>query len=290
MTMSRKILTLCLVLIVAISVSACKKKTVIKGLELEILFSEEKLSDNLITDLQYKWKTGSEFVKLNQDFNVFVHFWHKNNLLFQDDHNPEVPVSQWEPEKEYTYTRRIYIPTFIDEFDPNFRGEDSLRLSAGFVSPYDRTGDSKQEILVEKLKVFPPPLDTPEVIYEEGWYDLEINPDAYLKQWRWTSQKARCIIDNPHRDALLIIKGGINANAFESQTIIFKINDLTLDEFIPEGGIFEKSYSIKKEMLGDKEEFYLTIETDKFFIPAELSDDTTDDRVLGLQVSFIYFR
>jgi len=290
MTMFRKILTLCLVLIVAISVSGCKKKTVIKGLELEILFSEENLSDNLVTDLQYKWKTSSEFVKLNQDLNVFVHFWHKNNLLFQDDHNPEVPVSQWEPEKEYTYTRRIYIPTFIDEFDPNFRGEDSLRLSAGFASPDDTTGDSKQEILVEKLKVFPPPLDTPEVIYEEGWYDLEINPDAYLKQWRWTSQKARCIIDNPHRDALLIIKGGINANAFESQTIIFKINDLTLDEFVPEGGIFEKSYSIKKEMLGDKEEFYLTIETDKFFIPAELSSETTDDRVLGLQVSFIYFR
>ena len=288
--MSRKILTLCLVLIVAISVIGCKKKTVINGLELEILFSEENLSDNLVTDLQYKWKTSSEFVKLNQDFNVFVHFWHKNNLLFQDDHNPEVPVSQWEPEKEYTYTRRIYIPTFIDEFDPNFRGEDSLRLSAGFASPDDTTGDSKQEILVEKLKVFPPPLDTPEVIYEEGWYDLEINPDSYLKQWRWTSQKARCIIDNPHRDALLIIKGGINANAFESQTIIFKINDLTLDEFVPEGGIFEKSYSIKKEMLGDKEEFYLTIETDKFFIPAELSSETTDDRVLGLQVSFIYFR
>lgn len=288
--MSRKILTLCLVLIVAISVIGCKKKTVINGLELEILFSEENLSDNLVTDLQYKWKTSSEFVKLNQDFNVFVHFWHKNNLLFQDDHNPEVPVSQWEPEKEYTYTRRIYIPTFIDEFDPNFRGEDSLRLSAGFASPDDTTGDSKQEILVEKLKVFPPPLDTPEVIYEEGWYDLEINPDAYLKQWRWTSQKARCIIDNPHRDALLIIKGGINANAFESQTIIFKINDLTLDEFVPEGGIFEKSYSIKKEMLGDKEEFYLTIETDKFFIPAKLSSETTDDRILGLQVSFIYFR
>jgi len=271
-------------------VVGCKKKTVIKGLELEILFSEEKLSDNLVTDLQYTWKTSSEFVKLDQDFNVFVHFWHKNNNLFQDDHNPEVPVSQWEPEKEYTYTRRIYIPTFIDEFDPNFRGEDSLRLSAGFVSPYDRTGDSNQEILSVKLKVFPPPLDTPEVIYEEGWYDLEINPDAYLKQWRWTAQKARCIIDNPHRDALLIIKGGVNANAFESQTIIFKINELTLDEFIPEGGIFEKSYSIKKEMLGDKEEFYLAIETDKFFIPAELSSETIDDRVLGLQVSFIYFR
>lgn len=288
--MFRRILTLSLVFLVALSFVGCKKKTVIKGLALEISFSEEELSDNLVTDIQYTWKTGSDFERLDQEFNVFVHFWHNNNLLFQDDHTPEVPVPQWEPENEYSYTRRIYIPTFIDEFDPNFRGEDSLRLSAGFVSPYDRTGDSKQEIFEEKLKVFPPPLDTPEVIYEEGWYDLEINPDAYLKQWRWSAKQARCIIDNPHRDALLIIKGGINANAFESQTVIFKINDLTLDEFVPEDGIFEKSYNIKKEMLGDKDEFFLTIETDKTFVPSELSSDTTDDRILGVQVSFIYFR
>lgn len=288
--MSKKILTAVLVFAVVLSVAGCKKRAVIKGLELEIAFFEEKLSDNLVTDVQYTWRTNSEFAKLNQDFNIFVRFLHKNNLLFDDDHTPDVSVSQWEPEKEYTYTRRIYIPSFIDEFDPNFRGEDSLKLTAGFVSPYDRNGESEQEILAKKLKVFPPPLDTPEVIYEEGWYDLEINPDAYLKQWRWTAQKARCIIDNPHRDALLIIKGGINANAFESQTVIFKINDLTLDEFIPEGGIFEKSYSIKKEMLGDKEEFYLTIESDKTFVPSELSSSTEDNRVLGLQVSFIYFR
>lgn len=288
--MARKILTSSLVLIVVLGMIGCKKKAAIQGLDLEIAFSEERLSDNLVTDLQYKWKTSGEFENLGQDYSVFVHFWHKNNLLFQDNHNPEVPVSQWEPGKEYTYTRRIYIPIFIDEFDPNFRGEDTLKFSAGFVSPEDSKGESGQEILVEKLKVFPPPLDTPEVIYEEGWYDLEINPDAFLKQWRWTSQKARCIIDNPHRDALLIIKGGINANAFESQAVVFKINDLTLDEFIPEGGIFEKTYSIKKEMLGDKDEFYLTIETDKTFVPSELSTETLDDRVLGIQVSFIYFR
>jgi len=288
--MLRKISIVCLITMVSLTVISCQKKTVIKGLDLEISFSEEKLSDNLVTNIQYTWKTNSEFVKLNQDFNVFVHFWHKNNLLFQDDHNPEISASQWESEKEYSYIRRIYIPTFIDEFDPNFRGEDSLRLSAGFVSPYDRTGDSKQEILTRKLKVFPPPLDTPEVIYEEGWYDLEINPDAFLKQWRWTAQKARCIVDNPHRDALLIIKGGLNSNAFESQAVIFKINDLTLDEFIPEQEIFEKTYNIKKEMLGDKEEFYLSIETDKTFVPNQLDENSVDDRALGLQVSFIYFR
>lgn len=288
--MLRKASIVFLIMMTALAIFSCKKSAVIKGLELKVTFSEEKLSDNLVTDIHYKWSTSSEFVQLSQDFNVFVHFWHKNNLLFQDDHTPAPSVTQWEPEKEYTYTRRIYIPTFIDEFDPNFKGEEALRLSAGFFSPYDRTGESKQEILDEKLKVFPPPLDTPEVIYEEGWYDLEINPDAYLKQWRWTAQKARCIIDNPHRDALLIIKGGINPEAVPGQKIILKINDLTLDEFIPEESVFEKSYNIKKEMLGDQEEFYLTIEADKTFVPARIFSDSPDERELGLQVSFIYFR
>ena len=53
---------------------------------------------------------------------------------------------------------------------------------------------------------------------------------------------------------------------------------------------FEKSYDVKKEMLGEGDEFYLTIATDKVFIPAQIIPDSTDERELGLQVSFLYFR
>ncbi len=288
--MLRKISIISLILFISVAMFSCKKSASIKGLELEVSFSEENLSDNLVTDIQYSWKTNDEFVKVDQDFNVFVHFWHKSNLLFQDPHTPEVPTSQWEPNNEYSYSRQIYIPAFIDEFDPNFKGDETLRLSVGFFSPYDRTGESKQEILEEKLKVFPPPVGTPETVYEEGWYDLEINPEAYLKQWRWTTKSARCIIDNPFRDALLIIKGGVNPDAVPGQKITFKINDMVLDEFIPEKDVFEKSFNIKKEMLGDKEEFYLTFEVDKSFIPAQVFPDSTDERDLGIQISFVYFR
>ncbi len=288
--MLRKVSIVFFILVLSITLSSCKKGAAINGLELEITFSEENLSDKLVTDVLYTWKTNSEFLKLSQDFNIFVDFWHKKKLLFQDDHVPEVSTSQWEPNNEYTYTRTIYIPSFIDEFDPNFKGEETLKLSAGFTPPLDSPDESDLEILVVKLKVFPPPPDTPEVIYEEGWHDLEINPDAYLMQWRWTVQQARCIIDNPHRDALLIIKGGVNPNAIPEQIIIFKINDLILDEFTPERDIFEKSYNIKKEMLGDKDEFYLSIETDKTFIPANIIPDSSDERELGVAVSFIYFR
>jgi len=279
-----------LVFVLVFVATDCKKKTPVEGVELEVAFTDEELTDNLITDVHFTWKTTEEFVELNQEYNIFVHFWHKNNLLFQDDHTPEVPTTEWEPNKEYTSSRRIYIPTFIDEFDPDFKGEETLRVSIGFFSPYDTNEKSKKVIFDEKVKVFPPPLDTPEIIFEEGWYDLEINPDSFLKQWRWTAKEARCIVDNPHRDALLVIKGGMNTSALQDQKVIFKIDDMILDEFIPKKGYFEKSYPITKDMLGDLDEFYLKIVTDKTFVPAKLIPNSTDERELGLQISFIYFR
>jgi len=287
--MKRKIFILLVVAMVFVLIH-CQKKAQIEGVNLDVNFAEETLSDNLITDIQYTWKTDSNFVEMRKDFYIYVHFWHKNNMLFQDDHLPEIPTSKWEVGKEYTYSRRIYIPIFIDEFDPQFKGEEELKLSVGLYSPYDRSGKSKREVFSKKIKVFPPPLDTPEIIYEDGWYSLEINPEAFLKQWRWTAKEAKCLIDNPHRDALLVIKGGVNLEAIDEQKIIFKINDLIFDEFISEESSFEKSYDIKKEMLGEGNEFSLTIATDKTFVPAKSFPDSKDERVLGIQISFIYFR
>lgn len=288
--MKRKISIALLVFVVAFVSFYCQKKARIKGVGLEVTFSEPTLSDNLITDVQYKWKIEKEFKPMGRDYVIFVHFWHKNNMLLQDDYTPDLATSKWEPGKEYTYTRRIYIPPFIDEFDPQFKGEESLRLAVGFYSPYDRSGKSEVEVFSKKLKVLPPPLDAPEVIYESGWYDLEINPEAFLKQWRWSAKEARCVIDNPHRDALLVIKGGVNLEVLKDQKVIFKINDLVLDEFIPAESAFEKSYNIKKEMLGDKDEFSLLITTDKTFIPAKVIPNAKDERELGVQISFVYFR
>jgi len=288
--MMRKILIVLFVAAISLAIMNCQKKAQVQGVSLEVSFSEETLSDNLITKMHYKWKTDSEFAGISKDLNVFVHFWHKENMLFQDDHLPEVSTSNWESGTGYSYTRSIYIPSFIDEFDPQFKGTEELKLVIGFYSPYDRTGKSKRDILIKKLKISLPPLDTPEIIYEDGWYDEEINPESFLKRWRWIAQEARCIIDNPHRDALLVIKGGVNLEALDDQKVIFKINDLILDEFIPEESSFEKSYPIKKEMLGDEDEFYLVIGTNKVFVPKKVYPGSKDERILGIQVSFIYFR
>ncbi len=282
------ILICCLVL--ALVSASCRKQVQVKGVELAVDFSDKILTDNLVTSVTYKWKTTSGFQKMSQDECVFVHYWHKSNMLLQDDHFPEIPTSQWEPGKEYTYTRKIYIPAFIDEFDPQFKGDESLTLSVGLYSPFDKTGKAKWQILEKSLKILPPPPDVPEIVYEDGWYEQEVDPKTNVKLWRWTGREARCIVDNPKRDAMFVVRGLVSRDAAKDQKVIFKINDTVLDEFVPTGGSFDKSYEVKKEMMGDKSEFRLTLATDKTFIPSKLDSSSKDDRELGIQILFIYFR
>jgi hypothetical protein len=268
---------------------SCKKETGIKAVELEVSFSEAPLTDDLVTDIQYRWRTKKDFAEVKEDYYAYVHFWHRYNLIFYDNHSPEIPTSQWEPGNEYVYSRIIYIPTFIDKSDPAFKGSDTLRLSIGLNSPSNRSGLPKP-LLEKKIKFLPAPADAPQISYEDGWYDLEINPETSLKRWRWTASEARCKIDNPHQDALLFIRGGVNLGLLNNQKVIFKLNGSILDEFIPEESRFEKLYRIKRDRLGDEDKFYLVISTDKTFIPKQAIPGSQDERELGVQISFIYFR
>jgi len=43
-------------------------------------------------------------------------------------------------------------------------------------------------------------------------------------------------------------------------------------------------------MLGEEDKFYLVISTDKTFIPKQVILRSKDERELGVQISFIYFR
>ncbi len=278
------------VLTIAVVIVGCRQDSPVRGIEVEVSFSDTPLTDKLYTEIQYTWRMKRNFKKINQNLVAFVHFWHGSNLIFHDNHRPEIPVSTWEPGHEYSYTRRIYIPLFIDAFDPEFKGTETLKLSIGLSFPEDKAGKPLKKVYEKKLKVYPPPDDIPQIIYEEGWFDFEIDPESYLKRWRWTAKEARCVVDNPHRDALLVIKGGVEKVILHDQKVIFRINDRILEEFIPGRDRFEKFYRIDKEILGEKEQFSLIISTDKTFIPARVNPDSKDMRELGVKVSFIYFR
>lgn len=283
--------SLFLLLIAVVSFTlCCREKNPLRGVELEVGFSESPLTDRLFTDVRYTWRTQKAFKGMEEDATAFVHFWHRSNLILHDNHRPETPTSQWEVGNEYAYSRRIYIPPFIDAMDPEFGGAETLRLSIGFAIRREDGRTELRKVVEKKVKVFPPPPDTPEIVYGNGWYDHEVDPETHLKRWRWTSREARCIIGNPGRDAQLVIRGGVNKEVFKDQRVIFRIDGWLLDELVPPGAQFERSYRIKKEMLGEGDRWSLVITTDKTFVPAAVIAGSQDGRELGVQVSFIYFR
>jgi len=271
----------------------CSKKIDRKGLDLKMALSPETITDSLYLKMDYEFKTAGDFKKLGDDYSIFVHFWRVNSkeMLLQDDHKPLKKISDWVANESIKYSRVLFIPQFLNEFDVDFEGYEELRLTIGLYNPKIQ---GKPIVLFEKkINIQPASINAPEIVYDEGWNEIETNvnaEDQFDKSWRWTTAKSVCIIENPKKECTLIIKGGVNKIAFQDQKLIVKINEAVLDEFIPDDVNFSKEYTVTPQMMGGNDEFSLKIETDKVFVPANIFPNSKDNRELGAQIFFIYFR
>ncbi len=266
----------------------CREEFGVRGMDLTVAFSVRVLTDNLFTDVTYRVRTDSSLAPITEDDKIVARFVYRGRLLVQDEYEPPVPTSKWEPNKEYTFTRRVYIPAFIDEFDPGFRGTEKLGLTVGLASPSDKTGDSGLVLLRRTVRVVPS-ADSPVVVYMSGWYGQETDPQDPGQRWRWTAKEARAAIDNPGHDALLILRGRAALPA-AGQKVTISIDGKPLDEFVPGSGEFERHFTLRKEWLGNKKDFELVIRVDKTLVPAKVTPGSNDQRELGLRISLLYFR
>lgn len=284
-----------LILTLFLSIS-CGKKTENKGIKLKLEILPKTITDCLYTKINYNYNFTEKFSVLKTDYTVFVHLWRLKNkeMLLQDDHIPEINTSKWKKGEKVEYSREIFIPKFLDEIDIDFEGYEEIKLTVGL---YDPKKPDKKIILYSKaFNIQPASVTAPEIVYSEGWNNIETNieiknPDE--RKWRWTTRKAICIIENPKKESVLIINGGVDKLKFKDQKIIIKINDKMLNkefEFIPETAKFKKKYIISPEQMGNDYEFKLTIETNKTFVPSTINPDTNDNRELGIQIYFLYFR
>jgi hypothetical protein len=282
------LLTACLALLF---LASCGKKNDTHGITLTVKLTPQTITDLLYAKMEYEFKINDEFQPIAKDYKVFVHWWRKKSkeMLLQDDHLPEMKTSAWKKGETIKYSRIVFIPQFINEFDNiDFEGYEEVRLTIGL---YDPTPGSKESfnLFDRAINVQPASYNAPEIAYYEGWNELETDPtiaDPFMRSWRWTTGKAVCIIENPHREATLIVKGGVN----QAKKVILKINETPLDEFVPETDKFSKEYTLTPQMMGEGDEFSLKIETDKTFVPSRMIPTSKDNRELGIQIYFIYFR
>jgi len=289
--MKRK--TLFALLPIILLASFCGKKIDRQGVQLAMALAPETVTDSLFFKMDYEFKTAADFKKLGADYAVFVHLWRVNSkeMLLQDDHQPLKNTSTWTAGESIRYSRVVFIPQFLNEFDVDFEGYEELKLTVGLYNP---KAQAKPIILFEKkITIQPASINAPEIVYDEGWNEIETDvnaKDSFAKSWRWTTAKSVCIIENPKKECTLIVKGGVNKTVFQDQKLAFKVNDALLDEFIPENSGFSREYTVTPQMMGDADEFSLRFECDKVFSPDKVFPNSKDNRELGMQVFFIYFR
>lgn len=271
----------------------CGKKIDRRGIDLVLKLSPETITDSLFLKMDYEFRTNATFKKLGGDYSVFVHFWRVSSkeMLLLDDHTPIKNTSAWTANDDIKYSRTLFIPQFLNEFDVDFEGYEELKLSVGLYNP--KTKEKPILLYEKKINIQPASINAPEIVYDEGWNEIETDvnaKDPFAKSWRWTTAKSVCIIENPKKESTLIIKGGVNKTAFQDQKMIFKINDAVLDEFVPAEDNFSREYTVTPEMMGPADEFSLKIETDRVFVPSKVFPNSKDNRELGAQIFFIYFR
>ncbi len=263
------------------------------GVKLNLSLSPETITDFLHVTMDYEFEILDDFNKIDKDYMVFVHFWRQKSkeMLVQDDHLPVKKTTEWKAGDKVSYSRMFFIPKFLDELDIDFEGFEEIKLQSGLYDPQNPTG--KIVLFNQVLNVQPASINAPDIIYSEGWNEEEMNlalSDPFYRVWRWTTKKAECIIENPKKKSVLIIKGGLHKTVFQDQTVILKINDTLLEAFISDSVTFEKKYTLTPEQLGDEPEFKLTIETNKTFVPSSLDPENKDSRELGVQLYLLYFR
>lgn len=288
----KEIIVLFLTLIMLIS---CGKKWDNKGVQLNLEISPAVITDFLFIKMNYTFEVTDKFVGLDKDYSIFVHFWRTQNreMLLGDDHKPPKTTREWKKGDKITYSRKLFIPKFLEEIDIDFEGYEEIKLTVGLYDPVMKGEEDKIILFQKVIEVKPASFNAPEIVYSEGWNNLETDlkiEDSRWRKWRWTTQKAVCIIENPKKESTLIIRGGVDKNIVKEQKVIFKINDQVLDDFIPESAKFEKQYNIIPEQMGSDYEFKFTIETNQVFVPAEFDPNRTDKRELGVQIYFLYFR
>lgn len=286
--MVRKALQVLGCLGIILAVISCKGKPQIKvGVTVE--FDPAALEDNSLFNVTYHWKVDSGFKPIDRDLVAYVHFVDKNNkILFQDDHRPELPTSQWKEGLEPSYKHLLLVPpvtrTSTDQEDM------PVKIVVGLYDPKDPQGPNYAVVEQEtRLKYNAKGPEKIQIRDQDGWFPEEWNPQQTLR-WRWTGQQAFVMVRNPKKNAILYVRGLVNKDAIADQKVKLEIANSVIEEFVPKDAEFTRYYQIPADQLGAEDLIPIRFSVDKTFVPAKIVKGSGDQRELGMQIFTIYFK
>lgn len=225
-----------------------------------------------------------------EDYRVFVHVVDiDEEQMWDDDHNPPTPTSQWKPGQTIEYTRTIFVPVFP------YVGDATIQLGLHSLKDQGRltlTGESagQQAYNVAKLQLLPQ-TDNLFVVFKDGWHPAEVASVDAGTEWQWTKKQATLAFKNPKKDAIFFFDvDSPSKELHPAQQIQVVLGGQTVEQFTmePDQRSLHK-IKLPAALMGAGDLTELQINADPPFIPQVVTSGASKDpRELGVRVFHAY--
>ena len=245
-----------------------------------VVLNKDKTAIGSPLQVTYKFEVAPN-AKIDGDYAVFVHVMDPDGeKLWQDDHQPPVPTSKWQPGGVVEYTRTVFAPNYP------YIGEAVMRL--GLYNPatgkrlsLNATEASRQEYVVKRFNLLPQS-ENIFLIYRDGWHSQEIDPNDPASEWQWTKQNAAISFRNPKRDSTFYLEYDARVDLFNPpQQMTIMVGGQPIATFAADSRVRAlKTFPISAAQLGNADMAEIGLNLDRIFTPGG-GDDT---RELGIRV------
>jgi hypothetical protein len=275
-------------LVVGLGLAACSKGDSATPLAtVSFLPARSRIALGSPVELTYKFDLAPN-ATIPGDYHVFVHVLDSDNKkIWDDDHDPPTPTSQWKGGQSVQYTRTKFVPVvpYVGEATVRiglYRGNERLPLAGS--DPADRNTTSR-EYKVGTLQLLPAS-ENIFVIMKNGWYQDEFSPENPSMGWRWTQKAATMSFANPKKDVTLYLEYDARVDLFSDhpQVVTVYSGQTVVDSFpAASASTVLRRIPVSAAQLGTNEMAELRLEVDRTFAPAKLGSPG-DPRELGIRV------
>lgn len=247
-----------------------------------VTVNKDRAAQGSPIQITYKFAVAPD-ARIDGDYNVFVHVMTPDGeKMWQDDHLPSVPTSQWKPGQTVEYTRTVFVPNYP------YVGEATIRLGLYSTATGKRlvlNGEevTRNEYVVGKLGMLPES-ESLFLLYKDGWHAAEVDSNDPLSQWQWTKKVAAIAFRNPKRDASFYLEMDARTDLFTPpQQVTIKVAGQPLTTFSADQKYRHlRTFEIKAAQFGNADMTDIVLELDRIFV------GTGDSRELGIRVYHAY--
>jgi hypothetical protein len=236
-------------------------------------------------EITYKFVVASD-ARFAEDYRVFVHVLDTDEArMWDDDHNPPIPTTQWKPGQTIEYTRTIFVPIFP------YVGEATIQLGLHSTRDQKRLAlageDAGQRAYrVGRLQLLPQ-TENLYTVFKDGWHPAEVAADSASTEWQWTKKEATLAFKNPKKDAVFYLElDSPSPGLHGDQQVQVTLGGEVVDQFTvtPAERLLRK-IKLSAAQMGAAEMTELRLAVDRTFFPAQIAGaNSKDPRELGVRV------